>query len=100
MARHVLLAEDAANGTGTEQDWDGGTLVLTGHGTWDGASAALQYAPHPPSGQTLTPIATGKTVDGTTPINTFADLPSGKIRVVISGGGGSESVTVIASRAK
>lgn len=98
MARHVLVCEDQANGTTTGVPWDGGNLVLYGTGTWDSASAALQFAPDAPSGQTLTPVGTGKTINVSTPIATFDNLPSGTIRVVVSGGQGSESITVIASR--
>lgn len=100
MARHVLLAENASNGTGSSVAWDGGSLTLYGDGTWGGATATLQYAPYGPSGQSLTPVTTGKSITSAAPITTFDDLPSGNIRIVIAGGGGTESLTIVASRTK
>jgi len=102
MARAIVLAEDASNGTGTTYDWDGGEGVLHAGGTWDDASVTLQYAPLTPLGDVTqpTPSDTDVLLSSSEPNRAFNRLPAGKVRVVIADGGGSESLTVIISRDK
>lgn len=101
MARSVLLADEASNGTGATVAWDGGEGILHGYGTWAGATVTLQYAPYSPvSGKNLTPSNTDVTVSETNTNQAFSALPAGRVRAIIAGGGGTESITVIMSRMK
>lgn len=99
MARVIELARDASNGTGFNSTWDGGEGILHGTGTWGGATVKLQYAPMSPvSTYNLVAADTDVEIDSSGPNQSFNYLPAGRIRVVISGGDGSESLTVVISR--
>jgi hypothetical protein len=101
MARSIALAESASNGTGSSFTWDGGEGVLHASGTWAGATVTLQYAPaQPQSDITMTPSNTDVVLTESVPNRGFNQIPIGTVRVVVAGGGGTESLTVVMARTK
>lgn len=81
--------------TGLATPWQGGDAQWTVWGTWNGATAQLQYSPD--SGTTWIDLdgATMTANGGFTGIN----IGVGKVRTTVSGAGGSTSLSSIISRA-
>jgi hypothetical protein len=100
MARTVLLAQNQGNdATGDTLTWDGGEAGFFVQGTWGGASATLQAAPNAPqTGITLTPQDTDVVATSAEPYISCNHIPSGKVRVVTSGGDATTSLTAILAR--
>lgn len=100
MARSIQLIASGANGAvGDAQTWDGGEGGMHVQGTWDGASVTLRAAPVAPvAGVTMTAVDTDIIATSAEPYVSFNWLPSGTVRAVISGGGGTTSLTVTLAR--
>jgi len=74
---------------------------MTAEGTWGGASVTLQYAPADPDSNTsTTPLDTDVVLTSSEPVSGFYKLPQGKVRAVIAGGDGTESLSVYIGRSK
>lgn len=79
---------NAAAATGSSDLWPGGWGAFIVWGTWNGATAKLQFSPD--QGTTWIDVdGASLTVDGGGPFN----LPPLKHRVAISGAGGSTSLS-------
>lgn len=88
----ITLLSASANATGATTLFTNGgddAVWLTAYGTWDGATAKLQWSPD--VGTTWIDIE-----DASFTANGLARLfmCAGHIRGVVSGGGGSESITM------
>jgi hypothetical protein len=90
---NLTLATGAGNGSTAGKDWMGGATTWAIWGTWDSATAQLQYSPD--DGTTWVDVEGASRTDNGAWLNIPLPGTAAKYRVTISGGGAPSLTSIL-----